>query len=120
MAVILLIDNDPLQSRLVTDNLRLSGHAVLCAKQEWEGLWLSYSVRPDLIIIGSTPSRSVEILTLLRAMRGLAKTPVLLITSDQLSMYHLTKLGVASCVDKSIDPEVLLQHTHRLIRCAAN
>ena len=50
MACVVLIDGDPLQARLIVDNLATVGHVVLWARQSWDGLLLIHQSQPDLVI----------------------------------------------------------------------
>jgi DNA-binding response OmpR family regulator len=114
MAVTLLIDDDPLQARLIIDNLSMTGHKVLWTRQCWESLLTVHSVRPDLVLVDCAVPQWVELLTLLRAIRNFSKTPVLLVCVRRPSHYYLKKLDIASCIDKPFSAEALVEQVQRI------
>jgi DNA-binding response OmpR family regulator len=116
MAIVVLIDGDPLQARLVVDNLGTVGHVVLWARQSWDGLLLIHRVRPDLVIIDSAVPQYFEMLTILRMMRGLSHLPLLMIASRRPPSYYLKKLAIAACIDKHFDAETLVQQVQHLVQ----
>jgi DNA-binding response OmpR family regulator len=119
MPVILLIDEDPLEARLIVDHLMLSDHVPLWAGESWDGLVMYRRVRPDLIIMAAPTPKALEWLQMLRLMRGTSTTPVLLIADRCPSQYYLAKLDVADCLVKPVDTEVLLQQVHNVLRQSA-
>jgi DNA-binding response OmpR family regulator len=119
MSIVVLIDGDPLQARLVVDNLRTIGHVVLWAQQAWDGLLLIHRIRPDLVITDSAVPQCFDVLTLLRAMRGLSRLPLLLITSHRPPNSCLKKLGISGCIDKHLDAEQLVQQVQCAVRLPA-
>lgn len=115
MALIVLIDGDPLQARLITDNLGTLGHIVQRATGSWDGLILAHRIRPDLIMVDCGIAQWSEFLTLARTMRGLSRTPILLIASRCPPQYFLRKLAVAGCIAKHFDAAVLVQQVEHLL-----
>ena len=118
MAVIVLITDDVPQGRMIRDNLWPIGHEVLWSYQPWDGVLLAHRVRPDLIIIDCALPRVREALTLLRAVRGLATTPLLLIATQRLPRYYLEKLAVSDCIGQPLDAELFVQQVQRVIGTA--
>lgn len=115
MSVVMLIDDDPLQARLITDNLETLGHHVLWSRQSWDGLLEIYRVRPDLIILDAAVPQWQEFLTLLRALRGMRTTPLLLIASRCPSQSEMKSLAVAAFLRKHFDAQTLVEHIQHLL-----
>ncbi len=115
MAVIVLLDDDPLQARLIIDNLETMGHKVLWAQQSWEALLTVHRMRPDLVLMECAVPQWVEFLTLLRALQGCCKTPVLLICAYRPPRSLLKQLGIVSCIDKSFSAETLVEQVQGII-----
>jgi DNA-binding response OmpR family regulator len=116
MAIVVLIDGDPLQARLIVDNLGTVGHVVLWARQSWDGLLLTHQVRPDLLIIDSAVPQCFEMLTMLRTMRGLSRLPLLMIANRRPPSYYVKKLALAACIDRHFDAETLVQQVQQLVQ----
>lgn len=108
MGLIVLIDGDPLEARLVIDNLKSVGHTVLWTTDGWEGLLLAHRVRPDMLIVEGSVAQWTELLTLVRAMRSLRKTPLALITLRCPPEHLLRKWNIATCIDRHLDAEALV------------
>lgn len=118
MACVVLIDGDPLQARLIVDNLATVGHVVLWARQSWDGLLLIHRSQPDLVIVDSTVPQCFEMLTILRTMRGLRRVPVLLIASRRPPKAHVKKLAIADWIASHFDAETLVQQVQAVIQPA--
>jgi DNA-binding response OmpR family regulator len=115
MALIVLIDGDPLQARLVIDNLKSVGHTVLWTTDGWDGLLLAHRVRPNLLIVDCGVAQWTELLTLLRAMRSLRKTPLALITLRRPPEHLLRKWSIATCINRHLDAEALVTTVQQLL-----
>lgn len=115
MAVVLLIENDALQARWIHDNLRLIGHSVLWTHNEWDSLLTIHRVHPDLIIIDDTVAQAIQLLSLIRALRGICRTPVLFFTSNTISQYYCEKLSISNCMDKPVDAGQLVHQVQNIL-----
>jgi DNA-binding response OmpR family regulator len=105
MAVVALIDADPLQARLITDNLRSVGHIVVWAERGWDGLVLVYNIRPDMVIVDCDVPQWRDLLHILRSMRTFSTVPRILIAGRAPSAYSLHQLGVTHCIERYFNAE---------------
>lgn len=118
MACVVLIDGDPLQARLIVDNLGTIGHAVLWSRQSWDGLVLIHRSRPELVIVDSAVPQCFEMLTILRAMRGLHRVPLLLIACRRPPKAYVKQLAIADWIARHFDAESLVQQVQAVIQPA--
>ncbi len=105
---ILIIEDDPLLSTLLADNLahlREKGLEVHMASNAEEGLVKAHNVKPDLILLdiilpGMT---GFEFLEQLRTEEAFAKTPVIVLSnlSDDSDKEHAKNLGVIAYLIKA-------------------
>ena len=116
MALVVLIDADPLQARLITDNLESVGHHVVWAHQVWDALLSIHRLRPDLLVIDSGVPQWNEVLKVLRKMRGLETIPVMLIAARCPTQYELRRLAVTACMDKHFDAQQLVDCVEGILR----
>ncbi len=115
MALVALLDRDPLQARVVIDNLEATGHIVLWSQHEWESLLAIHRVHPDLIIVDCAVPQWREFVAVLRKMHGQRHIPLMLIATRQPPRYYLRKLMVAACLERHFDAEALAQLVQRLL-----
>ncbi|WP_026369876.1 response regulator [Kallotenue papyrolyticum] len=108
MAIVLLLDRDPLQTRVIGHNLESLGHHVLCAQQEWEGLVAINRVHPDLVVLDCSLPRWRELLRLLRKLQGCQTTPLLLIAPHCPPRYYLRKFTVGAWLHRHFAAEELV------------
>lgn len=118
MAVTVLVDDDALQARVISDNLQMNGHIVLWERTSWTALLVAHRVRPDLIIVDSAVPQTVEFMKLVRMIRGLNRVSLFVIASRRLPQYYLSKLGVSGSIDKPFDAAGLVQEIERSIHPA--
>lgn len=116
MSLVVLIDDDPLQARLITDNLRSVGHNVARAGYEWEGLLLVDQLHPDLVIVDCSLPQWNELLAMLRKVRGVSRTPLMLIASRRPPHYYLKKYAVSTCLEKHFDAADFVRQVDETIR----
>lgn len=116
MALVVLIDADPLQARLITDNLESVGHHVVWAHQGWDGLLSIHRLRPDLIVVDSGVQQWNEVLKVLRKMRGHEAIPAVLIAPRCPPQYELRRLAVAACLAKHFDAQQLVECVQEILR----
>lgn len=115
MAMIALLDDDPLQARLIIDNLTMMNYNVLWAQQCWEGLLIVHRVRPDLVLLDCAVPQWIEFVTMLRALRGFRKIPVLLICANRPPSSLCKKLGIVGYIEKSFSAETLVEQVQQVI-----
>lgn len=115
MSIVVLLDGDPLQARLIADNLSTVGHTVLWVRHGLEGLVLIHRVRPDLVLADIAVPDCFEVLTLLRALRGLEQTPLLLLASCGPPQYRQQKLAIGGWINKHLDADELIQQVQRIL-----
>lgn len=115
MAVVVLIDDDPLQARLIIDNLGADEHIVVWVQRSWEGLLLTYQLRPDLLLLDCGVAQWHELLLLMRSIPSLDDLPRILITNQHPSAYYLKKFGVVDCLDRHLDAETLVQQVQQVL-----
>jgi DNA-binding response OmpR family regulator len=115
MAIVALLDRDPLQARVITDNLEAMDHTVLWSRHEWEALLAIHRVHPDLIIVDCALPQWYEFVTVLRKMHGQRFIPLILIAAHRPPPYYLRKLTVAACLDRHFDAEALAQLVQHLL-----
>lgn len=118
MSRVVLIDDDPLQARLIVDNLGTVGHVVVWARHSWDGLLLIHRVRPDLVIADSAVLQCCEMLTILREMRSLRQMPLLLIASRRPPKSTIKQLLIADWIDRHFDAEMLVQQVQAVVQPA--
>jgi len=116
MALVVLIDADPLQARLVTDNLASVGHHVVWSHQGWDGLLSIHRLRPDLIVVDTGVPQWNDVLRVVRKMRGLEAIPAVLIAPRSPAQYELQRLAVSACVAKHFDAQQLVDCVEEILR----
>lgn len=109
MAVICLLDDDPLQARVIVDNLQAMGHSVVWARHGWDALLLTRRVHPNLVLVDCATAQWLELLTILRTIRGFDTTPLVLLCAHYPPRYYLKKLGVVCTISKPFSAALLLE-----------
>lgn len=112
MAKVLLIDDDPLMRRLISEFLTHHGHEVLFAQDGAFGVSLSALEFPDLIILDMMMPvmNGEEALTTLKEEPSLAGIPVLAVSAnpDPALMQRILDAGAVAYITKPVDLEKLL------------
>ena len=110
---ILVVDDEPIFVRIISDRLKRSGYRVIAATDGQEAIERAIQEKPDLILLdvlmpGLDGHAALE---RLRQMEETRSTPVIMLTGlDQ--MQHVARassMGVADYVVKPFDLVVLLQ-----------
>lgn len=117
---ILLVDDDPKASRLVSAHLSGSPYSLISAFSGTQGLEFAARYRPDLIVLDlMMPDLSgLEVAEELRRRDGTRDTPILILTGQTLSEGERARLlGIAQAVaEKSgLREAELLDHIRRML-----
>jgi len=113
--MILLVDADQLQARLIADNLTLIGHQVTRTQRGWDTLIAATGSQPDLIIIDCAVAKAYELVCLLRSIRKLSRTPILLIALERPSYDFMKKMGISGWIDQPLNTMVLIERIQSLL-----
>mgnify|MGYP003677896034 CR=1 FL=1 len=118
MTRILLVDDDPLMTKITCRTLTRAGFEVEVSNRAFGVLNLVASGRPDILVIDmNMPGlRGIEVLELLRADEGLADTTVVFYSG--IEEHELRELvsssGADGFVHKSADPVDLIRLLRRV------
>src|SRR3712207_779521 len=93
---------------MIEDNLRTIGHAVLRASNGWDGLVIAQKAQPDLLIIDCELPDVLDFLILVRALRSLRRTSVLLLSVQRPSPCFQRKFAITDYIEKPFDAAVLV------------
>ena len=116
MAAIVLISHDVHHARMILDKLRPIGHDVWWKRRGWDGLLLAHRVQPDLIVVDCALPQVVDALILLRDLRSVARTRLLLVAPHLLPQHYLKKFAASACIDQPFDAEILVQQVQYLLQ----
>lgn len=118
--LILLIDDDPFQQRLVAQMLDAQPYELICAGSGAEGLAVLRKRRPDLVLMDyALPDvDGIEATRRLKAAAQFAEIPVVMITgnSEKTVVVESLKAGAADFVVKPLDRDRLLAKIGGLLR----
>ena len=110
-ATILVVDDDPLNRRLLVRGLAREGHATLEAGDGYAALKLLDSARPDVVLLDVLMPGldGFEVLERMKADPALAATPVIMISSleDKSGIARCIELGADDFLPKPADPLIL-------------
>jgi len=114
MAIILVVDDHPLNRDFLTTLLHYAGHSLLEAASAGEALAIARAVQPDLLIadVLMPVIDGFELVRLLRADPAIAHTRVLFYTATYLAGEVLAlarSCGVLQVLAKPTDPELILR-----------
>lgn len=111
-SLILLIDDDPYQQRLVTQMLDAQPYELICANSGAEGLAVLRKRRPDLVLMDfALPDiDGIEATRRLKGVAQFAEIPVVMITgnSEKAVVVDSLKAGAADFIVKPLDKDRLL------------
>lgn len=118
--LILLIDDDPFQQRLVAQMLDAQPFELICAGSGAEGLAVLRKRSPDLVLMDyALPDiNGVEATRRLKSVAQFAEIPVVMITgnSEKTVVVESRKAGAADFIVKPLDRNRLLGKIGRLLR----
>ena len=117
MARILIVDDDPKVTTLLNKFLSAAGHAVTAINQSSKAIRTAVSIRPDLFILDIMMPQpdGYKLCGLLRDMPEFMKTPIIIITSLELSNSKATSFGADDYLAKPFDLDDLLQRMELLL-----
>ena len=110
-STILVVDDDPLNRRLLVRGLRNEGHLTLEAADGREALEVMMESQPDVVLLDVLMPEldGFGVLTAMRSMPRVAGTPVVMISSmeDQDGILRCIELGAEDFLPKPVDPVIL-------------
>ena len=119
MSLILIVEDNDKNLKLVRDVLQVKGYATLEAGTAEDGMRLARERRPDLILMDiHLPGMSgLEALKLLRADAATAAMPVIAVTASvmQQDRKQITEAGFDAYVGKPINIKEFLDAVHRVL-----
>jgi len=121
MAMILLVEDDPIVRETVRQVLASEGHDVICANDGRRGVDLFRKTRVDLVVtdIIMPEKEGIQTIQEIRAMRPRARIIAMsgggrVGSTDFLSVAK--KLGADDTLAKPFDPEELIEKVDRLLK----
>jgi two-component system, cell cycle response regulator DivK len=107
--VVLIVDDNDLNRKLVRDVLRAAGLGTLEAATGEEGIRLAHKELPDLVLMDIRLSDldGTEALRRLRAEQATARIPVVALTALRGASDVLLEAGFDACLEKPIDAVAL-------------
>jgi two-component system KDP operon response regulator KdpE len=116
-ATILVIDDDKLTARMITDQLNEEGHTVHVAHDGREGLRQMYSHQPDLIIL-DVLMPEMDGWTTCRRIREVSNVPIIMLTARDRPQDIIRGLdeGADEYVTKPFEMSVLLARVRAVLR----
>jgi sigma-B regulation protein RsbU (phosphoserine phosphatase) len=120
MVNILVVDDDNLLRRIVTDRLKSQGFEVSAATHGQEGLTMAEQLKPHLIVsdVVMPHMDGVELVRRVRANPDLKETLILMLTSRATSEDKILGLdsGADDYLTKPFDPQELISRVKALLR----
>jgi DNA-binding response OmpR family regulator len=119
-ASILIIDDDRLTSRVISDQLTRDGYTVHLAPDGQEGLRQMYAHRPDLIILDLMMPK-MDGWTTCRRIREVSNVPIIMLTARDRPDDIIRGLdeGADEYVTKPFEAEVLVARVRAVLRRVA-
>jgi len=114
-ATILVIDDDKLTARMITDQLDEEGHTVHVAHDGREGLRQMYAQQPDLIIL-DVLMPEMDGWTTCRRIREVSNVPVIMLTARPQDIIRGLDEGADEYVTKPFEMSVLLARVRAVLR----
>jgi two-component system, cell cycle response regulator DivK len=119
MSLILIVEDNEKNMKLVRDVLQVKGYATLEAGTAEDGLAMAAQRRPDLILMDiQLPGMSgIDALKLLRADPATASIPVIAVTASvmQQDRKHITEAGFDAYLGKPLDLREFLATVKRML-----
>jgi two-component system KDP operon response regulator KdpE len=119
-ANILIIDDDKLTSRIISDQLTQDGYTAYLAPDGQEGLRQMYAHRPDLIILDVMMPK-MDGWTTCRRIREVSNVPIIMLTAKDRPQDIIRGLdeGADEYVTKPFEVEVLVARVRAVLRRVA-
>jgi DNA-binding response OmpR family regulator len=116
---VLIADDDPVISVLLTEGLRANGHSVVMARDAMQALMIAQKTQPDAVILDiNMPAGSgVNALRHLKANSKTSSSPILVLTgvTDPELPATVLALGAVAFLSKPVSPEFLLAELARVV-----
>lgn len=117
---ILVIDDDPVIQKLLQVNFEIEGHEVIIGSNGQQGIELSLSTHPDIVILDIMMPHmdGLQVAKKLRASPQTATTPIILLSAKAqfLDITVGKEVGANEYITKPFDPLLLLEKVEELIR----
>ena len=111
-ATILIVDDTPINLRVIVESLEGQGYQIVVATRGEEALKRANYVKPDLILLDvmMPDLNGFEICRRLKAEQNTAQIPIVMLTalSDEEHQRKGRECGAADYITKPFDPDVLL------------
>lgn len=119
--LILVVDDDAPILLLMRNLLREFGFEPLAAASGQEAIQQAQQRKPDLILLDrNMPGMTGdEVLSTLRSLDGLAKTPILIVSGEPLEQNEIDELGATGAVLKPFDVPQLVATIRRHVQNAS-
>ncbi len=119
-ATVLVIDDDKLTSRVISDQLTRDGYIVYVAPDGQEGLRQMYAHRPDLIILDLMMPK-MDGWTTCRRIREVSNVPIIMLTARDRPQDIIRGLdeGADEYVTKPFEVDVLVARVRAVLRRVA-
>jgi CheY-like chemotaxis protein len=116
---VLVADDDPVMSALLSEGLRANGHSVVLAQDAMQVLMVAQKAQPDAIILDiNMPAGSgLNALRRLKTNSKTASIPILVLTgvTDPQLPTTVRALGAVAFLSKPVNPQVLLDELTRAV-----
>jgi two-component system, cell cycle response regulator DivK len=124
MSLILIVEDNPRNMKLVRDVLQVKGHATLEATNAEDGIVLATERKPDLILmdIQLPGMNGIDALRVLRGQPATDKIPVIAVTASVMQQDRklITQAGFDAYVGKPITLAEFLKAVNDLLGPAPN
>lgn len=117
---VLIIEDEPPITKLLTISLESAGYKVVTCDNGREGVRLSASVRPDLILL-DLGLPDIDGKEVIRGVREWSQVPIIVcsVRSDDGEVIAALDTGADDYVSKPFNPDVLMARIHAGLRKAA-
>lgn len=119
MSIILIVEDNEKNMKLVRDILRHGGHETLEASTGGEGVRLAVEKRPDLVLmdIQLPDIDGIEALRRIREVRGLDAMPVIAVSASVMpdDQYKIVTSGFDAFVTKPINLRQFIETVKRFL-----
>jgi DNA-binding response OmpR family regulator len=116
---ILIVDDDPMLSELISYNLESEGYAIVRAGDGWEGLRLFREEEPDLVILDVSMPK-LNGWEVCERIRATSDTPVMMLTAQgrEEDVIRGLDLGADDYLTKPFQVRILLARIRAALRRA--
>lgn len=121
MPKILIADDSRFQVQVLSNDLAKQGHQVIIAMDAMQAFMMAMRNLPDAIILDiNMPGGSgLQVLKRLKASSKTSQTPVLIVSSTEMTAESIVRLGAADFLHKPVDPDKMSAALNRVLAPAA-